>query len=354
MREEEIHKLDEETLFWLSLDDEGLEIIKEKLGKEFTEKYKDRRENERTIQGKILQKVFPSKRCPDELFSKVKKQILKKSVENKSEKFLTKLTNLLKMRPELVIIASCILISIMGIFMTIQLHHVKYLKRDNLLLREKMALLESSGRKSNEADMNNIPESLGEIIFSNFTEEQKIQDLDTIQNLLLSKTKNISMDVNALQNSQQNIQITGYREDQLDDEFIIQIGFQSDNTSYKVIVSPCSTRTADIYKSAILKGKVRYVRVLGNHIIGLIGDPGTPHFILDYFSYPHSSQEDIFSNSESPNFQNQPNVINDVDKGITSSPVNNTITEEVVTSEIYQQDYESVEEKTTEQLPASI
>lgn len=352
MREEDLYNFDKEKMLWLSLDKEGLEILKEKYGAKFVEKYQHQIEREEKIHKKIIRKSLPPVKCPEEVFSKVKEQILNKSRKHNPQGILIRVRNFLKVKPEPLFLTTCILIIVMAISITIQTHRVKNLKRDNTFLKEKMALLESTVEKTSGAISDETPELYGDIIFSSFTEEQKIHNPTDIQNLLLNKTKTISVDINALQNSFQNIQITGYREDQLENEFIIQIGFQSDDLSYKVVVSPCSNKTADIYKSAILRGKVRDVRVIDNHIIGLIGEPGTPHSVLDYFSTSPSPVLTSLGEQTSNVLQQNIDPVNNLEE-ITPTPLTNSVSEEVTTSNIYQQDYESIEEKVAEPLPSS-
>ncbi len=325
-----------ENYLWLSLDDEGLKIVEEKLGKDFVETHKKHIEKEKSLEKKLVEKAFPKYECPDALILSIEDQI---HHINKKVIYKNKLLFLLRRipspfnYPKAISFALTLVILIMGLTILLQNRHIQNIKMDNEDLKKKIAFLESK----NTYQTSPTSEDYSDIIFSSFEESLQDADPNLISNLVLSKTKTISMDLAKLQNSDQTIRLIGYREDTIDDELVLQIVFQSNEQKYKIIVSPRTPNSVNLYKKAILEGKVRDIRTLENHLIALIGEPGIPSSVLNCFVHSEDTNphQETYSNEETMVFDTNNSESPDTNIN-TYPPTEDTASEGLISSKIYE------------------
>ncbi len=314
---ENFKRHDEDTeLLWLALDEEGLEYLRMLKGDKFIEQHKEFIFQEKQKEMKISQNLIDKETCPEELICRIKKQIY----QNKKQNFMKIISNYLSIFPvfgrkKIIWGTVCILIFCCSLSF---IHFKNYL----LTLPYKNQTEQIALIQQKEFDKKNkIEENFNNIVFASTEENISSSDYNSIQELLKNKTQSIAININEIMNPSSNYQLIGYREDSIDDSFIIQIIFQNQDSKLKVIVSPCTSKNIDMYKPAILQGKVRDIRIVNNHLVCLVGEPEISTQILNFFdSIPNLSN--INTNNVTPNETNSQDINN---IQTTENPDNNTL-----------------------------
>ncbi|MGC8739253.1 MAG: hypothetical protein ACP5UA_11505 [Candidatus Hydrogenedens sp.] len=264
---------DNNEMFWLSIDKEGFEIVKENKGIKFIEDNKESIVKETKIEILITNILKNEETCPDKLIEKVINQIQQDNPNDKKNKKRYLLTNNKIIKLFLPLCAGIVfVISILSVIYISSYIHTSTNKSSQVLQKSKTI----------EAVQKPNTNKFEDIIFSSFEKNLSNSDSKSIQDMINSKVDNISINIKDFLETNNDYQLIGYMENELEGGKIIQVIFDYKGDIVRVLIFPYSPQGIDLIKPAIENGVINDIKKIENYFVSILGETNAN---MDFFQY---------------------------------------------------------------------
>lgn len=265
----------ENLLLWLSIDTEGLETVKNIKGLDFIEKNKEAINKEKKIENFIANNLKNNESCPEELIVSILSSIQEtKSITKKSKWYNFTHRTIKTTLPLCASIIFCISISLLVFFS----------RTNDTSNKEVSTHFIHDKNIDTQKNKNDGQSHFRDILLSSFDRSLTNSDSETIQNKINSKINNVSINIKDFLNTNNDYQLIGYAEDELEGNQIIQIVFDYKGDIVKVIVIPYSSAGIDLIKPAIENGTIKDIKKVETYFISIIGNSNISTDLFQYIS----------------------------------------------------------------------
>ncbi|MGC8846835.1 MAG: hypothetical protein ACP5QY_13420, partial [Candidatus Hydrogenedens sp.] len=121
-----------------------------------------------------------------------------------------------------------------------------------------------------------------DIIFSSFEKNLSNSDSKSIQDMINSKVDNISINIKDFLETNNDYQLIGYMENELEGGKIIQVIFDYKGDIVRVLIFPYSPQGIDLIKPAIENGVINDIKKIENYFVSILGETNAN---MDFFQY---------------------------------------------------------------------
>lgn len=284
---------DENLLFWLSLDEEGCEWVKERNGSNFLKQQQEQISKDRKVENLIANILGEEEKCPDYITKRILERIQTNVVplndnEQKGCKVITRKNVLIFGIALAAVLVMCISVGLLSGFL------VPTSVVDNNFSKDYSS--KGSVVESDDLALEKKRITLNDVMHATFERNLSNSDSESIENIINAKVNTITINLRDFLNANADYQLVSYVEDELDGDSIFQLIFDYKGDIVKAIVLPSSEIGIGLVKQALEEGTFYNVKRIDNYFISVVGNPSESEEFLQYITVRKETPSHVDAN----------------------------------------------------------